>query len=141
MTPVAAAESLPERFLAREIADKFAALPAVQEVLRGVEAGGAVSFEGIHPAAHGFLAAFLSLRFPERAIVAVAEGVKAQEALQQDVETWRSFLGARGRPLFYPSWEVLPHETRLPHADVISERLQTLLVPLNSMILMRESTG
>ena len=28
---------------------------------------------------------------------------------------------------FYPSWEVLPHETRLPHADVISERLETLV--------------
>jgi transcription-repair coupling factor (superfamily II helicase) len=32
------------------------------------------------------------------------------------------------QPLFYPSWEVLPHEVRLPHADVISERLETLVV-------------
>jgi transcription-repair coupling factor (superfamily II helicase) len=31
------------------------------------------------------------------------------------------------QPLFYPSWEVLPHEVRLPHADVISERLETLV--------------
>ena len=30
-------------------------------------------------------------------------------------------------PLFYPPWEVLPHEARLPHADVISERLETLV--------------
>ncbi|MCX6913055.1 MAG: hypothetical protein NT167_08430 [Verrucomicrobia bacterium] len=30
-------------------------------------------------------------------------------------------------PLFYPAWEVLPHEARLPHADVISERLETLV--------------
>jgi len=29
--------------------------------------------------------------------------------------------------LFYPSWEVLPHEARLPHVDVISERLETLV--------------
>jgi transcription-repair coupling factor (superfamily II helicase) len=28
--------------------------------------------------------------------------------------------------LFYPAWETLPHESRLPHADVISERLETL---------------
>ncbi len=31
------------------------------------------------------------------------------------------------QPLFYPAWEVLPHEDRLPHADVISERLETLV--------------
>ena len=31
------------------------------------------------------------------------------------------------RPLFYPAWEMLPHEARLPHADVISERLETLV--------------
>ena len=31
------------------------------------------------------------------------------------------------QPLFYPSWEVLPHDIRLPHADVISERLETLV--------------
>ena len=30
-------------------------------------------------------------------------------------------------PLFYPAWETLPHESRLPHADVISERLETLV--------------
>jgi transcription-repair coupling factor (superfamily II helicase) len=30
-------------------------------------------------------------------------------------------------PLFYPAWEVLPHEARLPHVDVISERLETLV--------------
>jgi transcription-repair coupling factor (superfamily II helicase) len=30
-------------------------------------------------------------------------------------------------PLFYPAWEVLPHEGKLPHADTISDRLQTLV--------------
>jgi transcription-repair coupling factor (superfamily II helicase) len=35
----------------------------------------------------------------------------------------------RGTPplLFYPEWEVLPHESRLPHVDVVSERLETLV--------------
>jgi transcription-repair coupling factor (superfamily II helicase) len=28
---------------------------------------------------------------------------------------------------FYPAWEVLPHEGKLPHADTISDRLQTLV--------------
>jgi transcription-repair coupling factor (superfamily II helicase) len=31
-----------------------------------------------------------------------------------------------GQPLFYPAWEILPHEAKLPHVDVISERLETL---------------
>ncbi len=37
--------------------------------------------------------------------------------------------------LFYPAWEILPHEGKLPHADVISERLQTLvaLSPLSTL--------
>ena len=29
--------------------------------------------------------------------------------------------------LFFPAWEILPHESKLPHADVISERLETLI--------------
>ena len=35
----------------------------------------------------------------------------------------------RGRTslLFFPEWEVFPHEGKLPHADVISDRLQTLV--------------
>src|SRR5205814_8516067 len=31
------------------------------------------------------------------------------------------------QPLFYPAWEILPHEDKLPHSDVISERLETLI--------------
>ena len=58
----------------------------------------------------------------QRPIVIVASDFKTQEIFQQDVETW---LGAQ--PLFYPAWEVLPHEGKLPHADVISDRLQTLI--------------
>ena len=33
----------------------------------------------------------------------------------------------KGPLLFYPAWEILPHEERLPHVDVISERLETLV--------------
>jgi transcription-repair coupling factor (superfamily II helicase) len=29
--------------------------------------------------------------------------------------------------LFYPAWEVLPHENKLPHSDTITDRLQTLV--------------
>ena len=37
---------------------------------------------------------------------------------------WETF---HPRSFFYPAWEILPHESKLPHADVISERLETLV--------------
>lgn len=33
---------------------------------------------------------------------------------------------------FFPAWEILPHEDKLPHADVISERLETLVSLMGS---------
>jgi transcription-repair coupling factor (superfamily II helicase) len=173
---------------------------------------------GVAEPARPFLVALLSRAFPERCILAVTAGVKAQESFHQDLTTWmptdagglapvaspggasvpasrlvssRRFLselhtdpkpvqspphpfplppGGEGRgegerstpsvpapsravalrragasrlvrsvappgdtttaahdPFFYPAWEILPHETKLPHADVISERLETLV--------------
>src|SRR6185503_2168646 len=58
---------------------------------------------------------------PDRPIVIIADGLKAQEGLQQDIETWLP------KPLFFPAWEVLPHESKLPHVDVITDRLETIL--------------
>jgi transcription-repair coupling factor (superfamily II helicase) len=69
--------------------------------------------------------------------VMVTENLKTQESVQQDLETWRHAAGSArssgnhpekdSGALFYPAWETLPHEGRLPHADVIAERLQTLV--------------
>jgi transcription-repair coupling factor (superfamily II helicase) len=105
----------------------------VQSWLRRLEDGGALSCAGVSPAAQPFLAALLRHIFPKRPIVVVADGLKTQESLHQDVGTWLN-SGASGvhpRPLFYPAWEILPHEAKLPHADVISERLETLVALAN----------
>ncbi len=60
----------------------------------------------------------------------MTDGLKTQESFQQDVETW-AFADRRSpianRQFFYPAWEILPHEGKLPHVDVISERLETLV--------------
>jgi transcription-repair coupling factor (superfamily II helicase) len=80
-----------------------------------------LSCAGVTPAARPFLAALLRHLFPQRPVVLVTEGLKPQETAHQDLATWLP------GPLFYPAWEVLPHEARLPHADVISERLETLV--------------
>ncbi len=103
-------------------------------------------FDTVHPAAHPFLAALLHRLLPGRTIVAVTAGVKAQESFHQDLTTWVRALstvqGPRSKvaetsgpqpstlnpqPLFFPAWDILPHESKLPHVDVISERLETLV--------------
>ena len=108
----------------------------MQALARRVEHGGALTFAGVAPAAHPFFAALLqSCR--SRPIVLVAENLKAQESFHQDLETWLRLAGrtedgaASSAPpsnlWFYPAWETLPQDGKLPHADVISERLQTLI--------------
>jgi transcription-repair coupling factor (superfamily II helicase) len=125
--------------------------PAVQSLARRLEAGEALSFSGVTASAQPFFAALLAEMFSHRPIVVVADNLKTQESIQQDLETWLAFgrearverrgpenpartpadSGARPstldpRLLFYPAWEILPHEGKLPHVDVISDRLQTL---------------
>ena len=108
--------------------------PAVQAMLRRVEQGGVWTVHNVSGAGQRFLAAWLHRRFPGRPLVVVADGLKSQETVQQDLETWLGMDSARvpsvgpsRRPLFYPAWESLPHEGKLSHADVISERLETLV--------------
>ena len=81
-----------------------------------------MSFYSIASPAHPFLAALCHHKFPQRTLVIVMENLKSQENFQQDLETW-----LRRAPRFYPAWEALPHEGKLPHADVISDRLDTLV--------------
>ncbi|HTQ49134.1 MAG TPA: transcription-repair coupling factor [Candidatus Acidoferrales bacterium] len=120
----------------------------MQSIARRLENGGALPGAGICQAAHPFLAVLLQKLFPGRSLVLVAPDLKTQESFQQDIETWLSLsrgskvesreqkspseTGPRAsipdsRPLFYPAWEILPHEGKLPHADIISDRLQTLV--------------
>ncbi len=92
-----------------------------------------MSCPGVTAAAQPFLVALLAKQFPDRTIVVVTEGLKAQESFHADLTTWLRMgvktPGEDGQrpPLFYPPWDILPHESKLPHADVISERLETLV--------------
>jgi transcription-repair coupling factor (superfamily II helicase) len=116
---------LPHDSSAKATSNLFADLvktPAAQALVRRVEAGGAQTFSGIAASAQPFFAALLQKLFPQRTIVIVTENLRSQESFQQDLETWLDTS-----PQFYPAWEILPHEEKLPHADVISDRLQTLV--------------
>jgi transcription-repair coupling factor (superfamily II helicase) len=138
---------LTQIFADKAASDLFARVfetPAVQTMARRLEQGDVLSFLNADAAAHPFLAVLLIRLFPDRPLVLVTDNLKTQESFQQDVETWLGTKGAISRetggmdsvptssahlslrPFFYPSWEILPHEARLPHVDVISERLETL---------------
>ena len=121
--------------------DRLAQAPAVRSLARRLEQGGALSCVGVSGPAQPCLAALLHKLFPNRPIVVIADSLKTQEWLQQDVNTWLRVAGCglsnespspdtphpAPRTLFYPAWEILPHEAKLPHADVISDRLETLI--------------
>ena len=90
------------------------------------------------PSSWAFLTALIHRIEPTSPILLVIPGLKQQEALYQDLQTWLTWLatvpGSREdsetsieMPGFFPAWETLPHEAKLSHADVISERLETLL--------------
>ena len=108
--------------------------PAAEALFRRVEGGTVLPCPGVTEAAWPFLAALLRRRFPQRELLAVCADLKQQELFHQDLQTWlgawppdpAAASPAADAPLFFPAWEVLPHEARLPHADVISERLECL---------------
>ena len=107
--------------------------PAVQSLARRLENGGASTFSGIASPAWPFLTAVIKRTFPQRPLVIITENLKAQEVFQQDLETWLNLSPPVSSPLlFYPEWEVFPHEGKLPHSDVISDRLQTLVTLLGT---------
>jgi transcription-repair coupling factor (superfamily II helicase) len=97
-----------------------------------MEHGGVFSCAGVSEVARPFFVSLLAQLFPGRPIVVVTDVLKTQETFQQDLETWAGLQSAAQsresfQPLFYPEWEVLPHENKLPHSDNITDRLQTLV--------------
>jgi len=108
---------------------KLRETPALQAVLEGAEPGGVLSLGGVSQGAWAFSVAVLAHFAKGRPVVVVCPTGKLQEQIQQELELWLPALAKRlaKPPLFFPAWDVLPHEARLPHADVLSERLETLI--------------
>jgi hypothetical protein len=72
----------------------------------------------------GYFAAGVVLEDRTRQVVVVCRGPKEQERLAENLQTAlivRQPMESNSKDvLYFPSWEVLPHENKLPHADVIS---------------------
>jgi transcription-repair coupling factor (superfamily II helicase) len=116
------------------ILDLVLASPQVRDLPQRLEQGAILSLSGISPGALPLLAVAWHRLLPDHTLLIIVDGLKTQEQFEQDLTTWLRLgdelettdLG-RGRGLFfYPSWEILPHESRLPHADVLSDRLAVL---------------
>ncbi len=105
----------PESLFPARIAGQLDSLasPAADSLIHGVSVG-----------AQPYLAAQLHRANPARTLLVVTDGLKSQERFHADLATW---LEPAPAPLFHAAWETLPHENKLPHSDVISERLETLI--------------
>ena len=108
-----------------QLFNQVIASSAGKELVKRIAAGGALSCGGVDLAGWAHLGAILGVQ-THRPVVLLTGKLKQQEILQQDLETWLRLLKSDMKAQFYPDWEVLPHEDKLPHADVISERLETL---------------
>ena len=126
-----------------------------------MEAGGALSGIGVNSSfAQPFLGRAFAAEFSQTARWSLSPpALKTQEeSFQQDCRHLAGDAGAGCgkknvlQPLFYPAWDILPNEAKLPHfvPDVISERLETLSRPdgmaareatLSSDVCQRPGTG
>lgn len=89
-------------------------------------------FSGVHPGGWGYLLGKWAIEDRDRHVVAVCGGAREQERLIENLMSAMQILGdeksnREESAQYYPSWEVLPHENRLPHSDVISDRLSVLM--------------
>ena len=126
---------------AGQILEPLRQAPVVSALRQRLVAGGVWRCDTVSSAAQPAFAILLRQFFPQRPLLIVSGDLKTQETIQQDLETWlaagaspaaaasssAASVPRSARPLFFPAWEVLPHEPRLPHADVVSERLETLV--------------
>ena len=93
--------------------------PLIPPINRGLKAGDFLSLNSVADAAKPFAASLLS-QIANCPILLVTDGLKSQEGFFNDLQTL--LPGVQ----FYPAWETLPHEDKLPQADTIADRLKVL---------------
>ncbi|MEI6082815.1 MAG: transcription-repair coupling factor [Verrucomicrobiota bacterium] len=78
-----------------------------------------MSLNSLADAGKPFAVALLA-QISNRPILIVTNGLKAQELFFNDLQTFQPDAQ------FFPAWETLPHEDKLPHAATIADRLKAL---------------
>ncbi len=99
---------------------------AVSTLALRLSHGESFSIGNLTNASYPFIAAALRRQFLTRPILLITPDLKSQESFHADLATWLRAADLKAPPLFFPPWDILPGEDKLPHADVISERLETL---------------
>src|SRR5882762_6025310 len=108
-----------------ELFARVSETPAVRSLARRLENGGVLSCAAVAQPAQPFLAVLLRRLFPNRPVIVVTDNLKTQESFHLDAATWLgvwsreqvpgrapadSLLPAPCSLLFYPAWDILPHE-------------------------------
>ncbi len=102
---------------------------AWSSILEDFPEGSVLPLDGVDPSAAPFLADQLR-RLGRYSLLAVNGGARNQELFHQDMLSWSSLDSKNSNSngiYYFPSWEVLPEEERLPEAETLGERLQTLI--------------
>ena len=109
-------------------------MPELTDWLEELAVARELTLHRVSAAAVPAIAAAMSPHRRDRPMLLVADTLKTQETLFQDLQTWlrspgpdRPDRAAAPGPLFFPAWEIKPNERLLPHIDVTSERLETLI--------------
>lgn len=91
---------------------------------------GAQRLTSMAPSAWPLVVAWMKLHHPNRPVVALADKVASYDRSCREVRSWLSILaeGQTQQPavLEFSAWDALPSDGKLPHVDVITDRVNTL---------------
>lgn len=122
-------------------------IPAVGALARSLEEGGVFPITGVCEPARAFVVALVGVLVPKRPVLVIVDSLAEAESLARELETWCHFLHTRpassegSTALVFPPWDVSPGEDKLPHPDVIGERLSALIRLLDAETEPRADTN
>jgi transcription-repair coupling factor (superfamily II helicase) len=116
------------------VLDKILEASVVKALPNRLKEGRVLSLSGVAAGGLPMLAMVLHRLLPDYTVLVVVDGLKAQEQFEQDLSTWLNLAGEAepglgkigSGPLYFPSWEILPGESRLPQVDILSDRLAAI---------------
>lgn len=108
-------------------------LPAVMALASSLEKGGVLPITGVCEPAGALVVALMHALAPEQPVLTIVDSLAEAESLARALETWHRFLHLKPAAcdgptaIVFPPWDVSPSEDKLPHPDVIGERLAVLI--------------
>ena len=110
----------------RDLFSFTANLPLLRQII-DLPPGSVLPLDGICSHSVPFLVTMLR-HLNNNSFAIVTGGPRSQELFQQDILAWTHLLSENSfyrEPFYFPSWDILPQEDRLPLSETLGERLQT----------------